>query len=145
MARITQPVDLHSYRVETAFTQLVSFKEQVRHVRLLGNDNDMHYIYQAICFSDEKVPFLIDEQSPGLNKLTSILSRLKAQGLCNTKDEWEDVGLLLNVDDVTSRRNSEVPQFYNMQGLEIDEERPGFECAIDCLRTFPPKMIAMVN
>ena len=72
----------------------------------------------AICgmsSSDGKIPFPIEEQSPGLNKLTSILSRLKAQDLCNTKNEWEKVGLLLNVDDSISRRNSEAPQFYNMQ------------------------------
>ena len=105
----------------------------------------MHYIHPAVCFSDREIPFPIDEQSPGLNKLTFILSRLKAQDLCNTKDEWEKAGLLLNVDDATSRRNLGVPQFYNMQGLEIDEEGPSFECAINYLRTFPPGMIAMVN
>ena len=84
-----------------------------------------------------KFLFSIDEQSPGLNKLTSILSRLKAQDLCNTKNEWEKVGLLLNVDDVISRGNQEAPQFYNIQGFEIDEDRPGFECAIKYLKKFP--------
>ena len=46
--------------------------------------------------------------------------------------------MLLNVDDVISRRDSEVPQFYNMQGFEIDGERPGpgFECAIKYLKKF---------
>ena len=92
MARITQPIDLHSCTVETAFKQFVSWDEYVRHIRLLGNDNNMHYIHPAVCFSDGKIPFPIDEQSPGSNKLTFILSRLKVQDLCNTKDEWEKAG-----------------------------------------------------
>ena len=32
-----------------------------------------------------------------------------------------------------------------MQGLEIDEERPGFECAIKYLKKFLPELIAMIN
>ena len=105
----------------------------------------MHYIHPVICFSDGKIPFPIDEQSPGLNKLTFILSRLKAQDLCNTKNEWEKVDLLLNVDDIISRRNPEALQNYYMQGFEIDEERPRFECAIKYLKKFPPELIAMIN
>ena len=122
MARITQPVDFHSSQVETIFTQLVAMEEHLRHVQVLGNDSAFWHVYPVVCFSDGKIRFPIEEQSPGL---TFILSRLKAQDLCNTKNEWEKVGLLLNVDDVISRRNPEAPQFYNMQGLEIDEERPG--------------------
>ena len=145
MARILQPINLHACTVETIFKQLVWCEEHLKQVNLRGNDNDMHNIYPVTCFSDGKIPFPIDEQSPGLNKLTFILSRLKAQDICNTKDEWEKAGLLLNLDDSTSRRNSGAPQFYNMQGLEIDEEGPSFECAINYLRNFPPEMIAMVN
>ena len=81
MARIIQLIDLHSCTAETAFKQLVLWDEYVRHIRLLGNDNNMHYIHPAVCFSDGKIPFPIDEQSPGLDKLTSILSLLKAPAL----------------------------------------------------------------
>ena len=77
----------------------------------MGNDGAYCTIYPVVCFSDGKFPFPIDELSPSLNKLTIILSRLKAQDLCNTKSQYEKFGLLLNVDDVISRGNSEAHNF----------------------------------
>ena len=43
------------------------------------------------------------------------------------------------------QRYPEFPQFYNMQGLEIDEDRLGFECVIKYLKKFPPEFIAIIN
>ncbi len=60
--------------------------------------------------------------SPGLNELAKRLSRLTVQDLCNTKQDWENSGLLLNVNDSISTMNPQYRQYFNMQGMEIDEE-----------------------
>ncbi len=55
--------------------------------------------------SNGKIPISIKEHSLGLNELAKRLSRLTVQDLCNTKQDWENSGLLLNVDDSVSTMN----------------------------------------
>jgi hypothetical protein len=145
MPRATQPVDLHNCTVEQAFLQLIRMDEDIKCTTMVASNESYYTIHPWACISNGKIPISIKEHSPGLNELAKILSRLTVQDLCNTKQDWENSGLLLNVDDSISTMNPQYHQYFNMQGMEIDEEGAGIKCAVKYLSMFPPELVAPVN
>ena len=137
MPRAVQPIDLLNCKIEQAFGQLIRMDEDLKGTPMVAGNECLYTIYPWVCISEGKIPISIKEPSPGLNELANKLSRLTVQDLCNTKQDWENSGLLLNVDDSISAMNPQHPQFFNMQGMEIDDEAAGLKCAVKYLSMFP--------
>jgi hypothetical protein len=98
-----------------------------------------------VCLSDGKSPLPINESSPGLIQTTKILWNLKMQDICNTKEDWRLLGLLLNVETINPEINPDYHQYFNIQGVEIDHEIPSVECLVNYLKRFPAELIALTN
>ena len=100
-----QPVDLISCTYEQAFQQRVAVNKHLKYYTLRARDDSGWVIYPVVCLSDGKSPLPITESSPGLIQTTKILSTLKMQDICNTKEDWKLLGLLLNVETINPEIN----------------------------------------
>jgi hypothetical protein len=145
MPRATQPVDLHNSMVEQALCQMIKLEEDIKCTTMVASNESYYTIYPWVCISNGKIPISIKEHSLGLNELAKRLCRISVQDLCNTKQDWENSGLLLNVDDSVSTMNPRYCQYFNMQGMEIDEIGAGIKCVVKYLSMFPPELVAPVN
>ena len=130
MSRAHRPIDLLNCRIEQAVGQQIRMDEDLKGITMVAGNEGFYTIYPWVIISEGKIPISINEPSPGLNELANKLSRLTVQDLCNTKQDWENSGLLLNVDDSISTMNPHYHQYFNMQGMEIDEEGAGIKCAV---------------
>jgi hypothetical protein len=115
-----QPVDLHNCTYKQAFRQLVAIIKHLKFHTLLAHDDAVWVLYPVVCLSDGKSPLQINESSPGLIQTTKILSNLRMQDICNTKEDWRLLGLLLNVEIINREINPDHHQYFNIQGVEID-------------------------
>ena len=142
-----QPVDLISDNYEQIFEQLISMENLFKTQIMRTCDGEEWHTYPVIGLSDGKSPFTLTEHNPGLIKTARILSNLKWQDICNTKEDWEQLGLVLNVESINSELNpdSEVRSYFNIQGIEIDYGSPRIECLVNYLRRFPAELIALIN
>jgi hypothetical protein len=67
------------------------------------------------------------------------------QDICNTKEDWKLLGLLLNVETINPELNPDYHQYFNIQGVEIDHEIPCIECLVNYLKRFPAELMALTN
>jgi hypothetical protein len=140
-----QPVDLISCTYEQAFQQLIAMSKHLKNQTMRTCDGSYWLTYPVVCLSDGKSPFTLNEHSPGLIQMTKILSNLKWQDICNTKEDWEQLGLVLNVETINPKLNPDHHQFFSIQGVEIDHEMPRIECLVNYLRRFPSELMALIN
>ena len=142
-----QPVDLLSDTYEQIFEQLITMDNLFKIQLMRTCDGEEWHTYPVTGLSDGKSQFTLTEHNPGLIKTARILSNLKWQDICNTKEDWEQLGLVLNVESINSELNpdSEVRSYFNIQGIEIDHGSPRIECLVNYLRRFPAELIALIN
>ena len=75
----------------------------------------------------------------GFNEMKDILTNLKVEDLCLTRQGWENRGILVNESD--SARTTKLSKYVNVQGLRIDVEDIQFTRIGLALNVFPPEQI----
>ena len=85
-----------------------------------------------------KIPFSTTNVQ-GFNELKQILTNLKVEDLCLTRQGWENRGILVNGSD--NGRTTKQSQYVNMQGLSIDVEDIWLTCIGLALNVFQPEQI----
>ena len=72
-----------------------------------------------------------------------ILTNLKVEDLCLTRQGWENLGILVNETD--SARTMKLSPYVNMQALSIDVEDVRLTRIGLALNVFPPEQIMHAN
>jgi hypothetical protein len=145
MGSRNQPVDLISCTYEQIFCQFMAMNNHLKNQTMRTCDGSEWLTFPVVCLSDGKSPFTLTEHSPGLIQTTRILSNLKWQDICNTKEDWEQLGLVLNVETINPELNPDFHQYFNIQGVEIDHGMPHIQCLVNYLRRFSAELIALIN
>ena len=134
--------DIHNCRWEEFFKKVINFETKLNHRALQSSGGQLILLHPYLQLAEMRIPFSTTHVE-GFNDMKSILTNLKVEHLCLTRQGWENRGILVNESD--SARTTKVSPYVNMQGLSIDVEDVQLTRIGLALNLFPPEQVMHAN